>query len=99
MTEIDCNTRLTKEFKLMKKYDMHVYQCDFYYHHVKKLLFILYWDIFIYGDGDGVILHEVVDKAVGMQRRCFFEEVLDELVRSLHCFTHSLMLIIIVTCI
>ena len=62
----------------MKKYDMHVYQCDFYYHHVKKLLFILYWDIFIYGDGDGVILHEVVDKAVGMQRRFFFDQVFEE---------------------
>ena len=86
MTEIDRDTSLTKEVKLMKKAEMYVYHRDLYGHQVKMLLGLPHLDLSVYNE---TLLHEVVDKAVDRLRRFFFVGVFEEYVRSLHLF-HAL---------
>ena len=84
--EVDRNSSLTKELKLIRKAEMYVYHRDLYGHQVKMLLGLPHLDLSVYNE---TLLHEVVDKAVDRLRRFFFVGVFEEYVRSLHLF-HAL---------
>ena len=84
--EVDRNSSLTKELKLIRKAEMYVYHRDLYGHQVKMLLGLPHLDLSVYNE---TLLHEVVDKAVDRLRRFFFVGVFEEYARSLHLF-HAL---------